>query len=112
VNELAPYPCGSAGGRGDSYLRVSPHWQPFDSRTINSYYQAGVSGSGRLLDLDCGPGRVALPLSSRFSEVLVVDREPDMVEVGQQEARRLGIDNVRWEVRRAEELELVGDSKR
>ena len=68
--------------------------------------RAEVSGSGRLLDLASGPGRLALPLSPRFLEVLAVDQEPKMIEVGQQEAARLGIDNVRWEVCRAEELEL------
>ena len=72
--------------------------------------RAEVSGGGRLLDLASGPGRLALPLSSRFSEVLAVDQEVDMVEVGQQEARRLGIDNVRWEVCRAEDLKLAANS--
>lgn len=72
--------------------------------------RAEISGRGRLLDLASGPGRLALPLSPRFSEVLAVDQEPEMIEVGQQEAGRLGIDNIRWQVCRAEELELPAAS--
>lgn len=72
--------------------------------------RAEISGRGRLLDLASGPGRLALPLSPRFSEVLAVDQEPKMIEVGQREAERLGIDNVRWEVCRAEDLELPAAS--
>jgi SAM-dependent methyltransferase len=68
--------------------------------------RADVTGTGRLVDLACGPGRVALPLAGRFAEVVATDQEPEMVEVGRADAVRLGIENVRWEVGRAEDLEL------
>ena len=48
--------------------------------------KAKVTGHGRLLDLACGPGRVALPLAPHFAEVLAVDQEPEMIEVGMEEA--------------------------
>jgi SAM-dependent methyltransferase len=67
--------------------------------------RAALTGAGRLLDLACGPGRVALPLAPFFREVWAVDREPEMVEVGREEAGRRGTTNVRWLVGRAEELE-------
>ena len=72
--------------------------------------RAGVSGRGRLLDLACGPGRVALPLSSSFGEVWAIDLEPEMVEVGRSEAEKQGIDNVTWFAGRAEELEAEPES--
>ncbi len=44
--------------------------------------EAGVTGGGRLLDLACGTGQVALGLSSYFEEVWAVDQEADMVRGG------------------------------
>ncbi len=68
-------------------------------------HRAGVTGEGRLLDLACGPGRVALPLAGFFSEVWVVDQEPEMIEVGRKQATQKGLTNVRWIAGRAEEVE-------
>ncbi|HLI65127.1 MAG TPA: class I SAM-dependent methyltransferase [Caulobacteraceae bacterium] len=59
---------------------------------------------GRLLDLACGPGRLALPLASRFSEVWAVDLEPEMIAVGRAEAAARGVANIVWSVGRAEDL--------
>lgn len=64
--------------------------------------RARVTGEGRLLDLACGPGRVALPLAEHFSEVWAVDREPEMIEVGRAGAKRLGLTNIQWIVGQAE----------
>ena len=72
--------------------------------------KARVTGKGRLLDLACGPGRVALPLSRHFSEVLAVDQESEMIDVGKEEAKKLGVKNVQWKVGRAEDLNLLGNS--
>lgn len=66
--------------------------------------RAGVSGSGRLLDLACGPGRVTLPLAPRFREAWGVDLEPEMIEVARREATRKGVTNVTWAVGRAEDF--------
>ena len=41
-------------------------------------------GSGRLLDLGCGPGKIGLAVGESFGEVWGVDPEPEMI----QEARR------------------------
>jgi SAM-dependent methyltransferase len=68
-----------------------------------------VGTSGRLLvDLGCGTGEVALPLSSAFEAVTAVDVDPAMIEIGMQKAVQQGIVNVRWTVGRAESL-LVED---
>jgi SAM-dependent methyltransferase len=40
----------------------------------------GLDGTGRLLDLGCGPGTIAIPLASRVAEVIAVDNEPEMLE--------------------------------
>jgi SAM-dependent methyltransferase len=67
--------------------------------------RAGVTGRGRLLDLACGPGRIALDLAPRFSDVWALDLEPQMIAVGQAEAARRGLSNIRWRVGRAEDLD-------
>lgn len=66
--------------------------------------RAGITGEGRLLDLACGTGGVALPMHSFFSEVWAVDQEPEMVEVGRQKAEKCGAANVVWTVGRAEDV--------
>jgi SAM-dependent methyltransferase len=65
---------------------------------------ARVSGRERLLDLACGPGRLALPLASSFGEVWAVDLEPEMITAGREEAERRAIANIRWQAGRAEDL--------
>jgi SAM-dependent methyltransferase len=51
---------------------------------------AGLDGTGRLLDLGCGPGTIAIPLAACVEEVLAVDREPEMLD----ELRRSAPPNV------------------
>ena len=67
--------------------------------------RAGLTGAGRLLDLACGPGRIALALAASFREVWAIDREAEMVEVGQHEATQRGVHNITWMVGKAEDLQ-------
>jgi len=67
--------------------------------------RAGITGKGRLLDLACGPGRVALALVASFQEIWAIDLEPEMIVVGQQEAIQREVNNITWMVGKAEELE-------
>jgi SAM-dependent methyltransferase len=50
-----------------------------DTMLADLIEQAGVGGRGRLLDLACGTGQLAFPLSRWFGEVWAVDAEPDMI---------------------------------
>lgn len=89
-------------GTARSYLKFRP---PYPAVMLDDLRKrANVSGSGRLLDLGCGPGRVALPLARHVRAVVAVDLEPEMIEVGKEEAARLGMTNVEWRVGRAEEV--------
>jgi SAM-dependent methyltransferase len=64
----------------------------------------GLDGGGRLLDVGCGPGIVALALAPHFAEVVGLDPDEDMLaEAGRQAARR-GVANARWRLARAEDL--------
>lgn len=71
---------------------------------------ADVTGKGRLLDLACGTGEVALSMHTYFREVWAVDQEHQMVEVGREKAETCGATNVLWMIGRAEEVEASPDS--
>ena len=89
-------------GTAEAYARYRV---PYPAELLDDLrHRASVTGQGRLLDLACGPGRVALPLAPYFSEVWAVDQEPEMVKVGSTRAQRQGLSNIRWMVGRAEEL--------
>ncbi|MGH2600594.1 MAG: class I SAM-dependent methyltransferase [Dehalococcoidia bacterium] len=62
----------------------------------------GLDGSGRLLDLGCGTGEIAVPLSRHVEEVVALDISAEMVEEARAHAEREGVTNVRWLVLPAE----------
>ncbi len=64
----------------------------------------GLDGSGRLIDVGCGPGTIALRLAHLFEEVVGIDPDAGMLLEGEREAARAGIANVVWGQMRAEEL--------
>jgi ubiquinone/menaquinone biosynthesis C-methylase UbiE len=91
-------------GLADDYVRYR---LPYPRVLLDAFLAEArlPTASARLLDLACGPGRVCLPIADRFTEVWALDQEPDMVEAGRREARRLGAGNVRWLIGRAEDLD-------
>lgn len=64
------------------------------------------SGRGRLLDLACGTGQLAVPLSPHFAQVWAVDQERDMAETVRAKAAAAGMRNVRTVVSSAEALDV------
>lgn len=68
--------------------------------------ELGLDGSGRLLDVGCGTGEIALLLAPLFDEVVGLDADEDMVEEAGEEARRRRHRNTTWVNARAEDLPL------
>ena len=64
----------------------------------------GLDGSGRLLDVGCGPGLVGLLLAGLFAEVVGVDADPAMVAEAEHQAAIRGLAHTRWLNLRAEAL--------
>jgi SAM-dependent methyltransferase len=64
----------------------------------------GLDGTGRLLDVGCGPGSLTLPLAPLFESAVGVDADPDMIVEARRAAARAGVGNVEWRRMRAEEL--------
>ncbi|RCG19158.1 class I SAM-dependent methyltransferase [Sphaerisporangium album] len=64
----------------------------------------GLDGRGRLLDVGCGPGIVALALARFFAEAVGIDPDADMLAEAGRRAERRGVTNARWVAARAEDL--------
>lgn len=63
-----------------------------------------LDGSGRLLDVGCGPGSLTLLLAGLFEHATGLDADPDMLTEGRRQAAAAGITNVEWVNMRAEAL--------
>ena len=63
-----------------------------------------LDGTGRLLDVGCGPGSLTLLLTGLFEQVTALDADPEMLAEGQRQATSAGITNVEWVNLRAEAL--------
>jgi ubiquinone/menaquinone biosynthesis C-methylase UbiE len=97
------FPLDAFAGTAAYYLRYRV---PYPEALLRDLVErAGVTGEGRLLDLACGPGRVALALVSSFREVWAIDLEGEMIEVAQKEAAQRGVNTITWMVGKAEELQ-------
>jgi SAM-dependent methyltransferase len=64
-------------GAAPYYARYRPGYPP--ELLVRLAAAAGLDGTGRLLDLGCGTGHVAVPLSRYVQEVVAVDVEPEML---------------------------------
>ena len=66
--------------------------------------ELGLDGTGRLLDVGCGPGSVTLLLAPLFEHATGVDADADMLAEGALQAAAAGITNIEWVASRAEDL--------
>jgi trans-aconitate methyltransferase len=63
-----------------------------------------LDGTGRLLDVGCGPGSLTLLLAPRFADAVGIDPDPEMRSEAARLAADQGVHNVTWRQLRAEEL--------
>ncbi|MEK5253908.1 class I SAM-dependent methyltransferase [Paenibacillus sp. FSL F4-0125] len=63
-----------------------------------------LNGEGRLLDLGCGTGQLALRFSDWFEEMIGVDTESEMLDEANRLSKIHRVGNVSWKLGRAEEL--------
>jgi SAM-dependent methyltransferase len=66
--------------------------------------ELGLDGTGRLLDVGCGPGSLTLLLAPLFDEVVGVDPERGMIAEAARQAALRGVGNARWVTVPAEAL--------
>ncbi|MFZ0631724.1 MAG: class I SAM-dependent methyltransferase [Acidobacteriaceae bacterium] len=91
---------------------------PYYDRFRAPYAQAAIdfivercnlSESVRALDLGCGPGTIAIPLSCAVGEVIAVDPDAEMIAEGRRLAASRGRQNIQWLRSRAEDIPLRGE---
>jgi SAM-dependent methyltransferase len=66
--------------------------------------ELSLDGTGRLLDVGCGPGSLTLLLAPFFEHATGLDPDPDMLGEGARQAVAAGITNIDWVQSRAEDL--------
>lgn len=71
----------------------------------------GLDGVGRLLDVGCGPGVLAVRLAHLFEEVVGLDPDSDMLAEGRRAAKDRGVANLRWVEALAEDLPSAAPGK-
>jgi SAM-dependent methyltransferase len=69
--------------------------------------ELALDGGGRLLDVGCGPGILAVRLAHLFEAAVGLDPDPAMIAEGRRAAQERGIANITWIQARAEELPAV-----
>jgi SAM-dependent methyltransferase len=90
------------GGSAPYYARGRLPYPPELAAALREALSLG--GTGRLIDVGCGPGSVALLLAPLFAEVVGVDPDAGMIAEAVTEAARLGVANARWVQMPAEAL--------
>src|SRR5258708_7753296 len=74
---------------GPYYVRFRPR---YPSALIDQLAtRCGLDGSGRLLDLGCGPGFLAVALAPHVAEAVGMDPEPEMLELAAEAAAEAGV---------------------
>jgi SAM-dependent methyltransferase len=63
-----------------------------------------LDGSGRLLDVGCGPGTLTIRLAHLFEEAVGLDPDLAMIAEGHRAAHEQGIANITWVQAKAEDL--------
>lgn len=89
---------------GDTAAFYRRYRRDYPAELLSHLARLGRGGRGRLLDLGCGTGQLAVALASRFAEVVGVDPEPDMLREAERVAAERGIENVTWIKGSAEDL--------
>ena len=118
LDHLEGRPAAEIVERDDGYVQVFPgspagyfapvrRWHPPERRALRL-------ARGRVLDVGCGAGRVALELQQRGREVLAVDPSPLAVEVsrrrGVADARVLGLRDLDESLGRFDTIVMFGNT--
>jgi ubiquinone/menaquinone biosynthesis C-methylase UbiE len=67
------------------------------------------AGIGKLLDLSCGSGELAIPPAKYFEQVLALDPDQGMLNNGINNADKLNINNIEWQKGSCKTLDRVNE---
>jgi SAM-dependent methyltransferase len=89
-------------GSAAYYLRGRPPYSRALRDTVA--VECGLDGTGRLLDVGCGPGVLTVELAPTVDEALGLDPDVDMLAEAARHADRARVSNVQWVQARAEQI--------
>lgn len=89
-------------GSAAYYLRGRMPYPPELADALRN--ELGLDGTGRLLDVGCGPGPLTLLLAPLFERAVGVDADADMVAEARRAAQQRDVRNAEFAHLRAEEL--------
>lgn len=93
-------------GSAPHYLRGRP---PYSAELAACLADVlGLDGHGRLLDVGCGPGVLAVQLAELFEGVTALDPDRDMLDEARAHAAASGVERVDFVRARAEDLGVLG----
>lgn len=81
-------------GTAHYYSRFRPPYPPSMAAVLREKF--GLDGQGRMLDLGCGTGFVAIAMAPLFEQVLAMDPQPEMLEEARGVANRANVHNIEW----------------
>jgi ubiquinone/menaquinone biosynthesis C-methylase UbiE len=78
---------------------------PYPSELVDALVaELRLDGSGRLLDVGCGPGSLTVPLAPWFERATGLDADAQMLAEAARQADAAGVTNVEWLHLRAEDI--------
>jgi SAM-dependent methyltransferase len=80
-------------GAAAHYLKGRPRYSAELVATLDR--ELGLDGRGRLLDVGCGPGVLAVELAGRFDEAIGLDPDAEMLATAARHAQEHGVTNIR-----------------
>jgi SAM-dependent methyltransferase len=81
------------------------HRAPYAPAALDYIISAfGLSAGARVLDLGCGPGTIAIPLSRTGADIVAVDRDAVMLEEARRLATARAAGRIRWLRARVEDV--------
>lgn len=89
-------------GAAAYYARGRPPYSALLVPTLEA--ELGLDGSGRVLDVGCGPGILTTELAGCFDEAVGLDPDEDMLAEGARRAKKARLENVRWVRALAEDI--------
>ena len=89
-------------GTAAYYTRGRPPYARTLAATLAA--ELGLDGGGSLLDVGCGPGVLAIELADRFSQVVGLDPDAEMLAEAARRAAAAGIEKIRWVQARGEDI--------
>jgi SAM-dependent methyltransferase len=98
----APYDPTLYQGSAPYYLPGRPPYSRALAATVAA--ECGLDGTGRLLDVGCGPGVLAVALAAFVDEVIGLDPDDAMLAEAARHAEEASVANVRWVKALAEQI--------